>query len=614
MTLLRQDFEDVPPGSYPDNWHADGSSEQRVVSSESFDGTRSLEMVGSHGGCWEAIANVALGALPTGEPVRIAGAVKPAGAGSFGCHDRYGTLRLRTDVGSWSAGDSRRLLKFGADRVISGSGLSLGEFTPGAWVSYEITYSYLPDRGEVRVNYGIDGEPRGSTTVSPTDTEDDLSYLAFNTGDFTAYWDSLTVETSTERVTPDQTQTPSPTERPPPTETQPRSTPTPTSERPVTTPTSAPYDLRAAQRQTEVRPFGRTLLVLRGIPGAAGRAAVATTDYQLVGTDTARDAFVTYVQGRSETGFDWEAELSYARTMRGKHGASELWNRAAGLGWDALAAYAMAQVNPAAAVGPVLEALQDSAAWATHEISDPYMEAMSKQTQWTYTHREIERDIERADSLVEMTDFMFDFVQTADQINGLAGTWDDALAAARTAYSTSGSFSTSLAAGGAAVSGAVYYAAVGELVTRGVDTVTAGMEQNAKLSAIGHAYSTTRIPVIRRILELESRRQDNALSPCGAWELAYLTMNHHYMGAFANHGMYKHAHAIEESAMGGVWDTLVNLTEVASVLEDRAASYQWGGAAAHRDFGVRMGRVRTLTADSLNRELHGSPTPLGGGA
>jgi len=610
---LRQDFEDLEPGSYPSGWERDGSQEQQVVDTTSSSGSHSLELVGTHGGCWQAIANAPLGEHPGSDPVRISGAVKPAVEGQVGCHDGfapYGNVLFRTAVGSWSDGETRHLLKL-RDEGVRGSGLDLGSFTRGDWLTYDIRYEYRPDDEAVAVRYTIDGEDRGETTVDAMDSESDLSHLAFRSGDFTAYWDEVVVERASGPATTRQ-----PTTRPP-TETHRPTTRRPTTTRPRTptridTPTPAPYDLANASERTEVTPLDQTLFVLRGIPGADGKPAVTTPEYRLVDADAARDAFVTYVAGRSPTGFDWEAELSYAHTMRGKHGASELWNRAATIGWDALAAYAMAQVNPAAAIGPIIETLQDSVAWTVQEITDPYMEAMTKQSQWTHTHREIEADVERADSLVELTDFMVEFVQTAKSIKDLAGTWDDALAAARTAYSASGSFSTSLAAGGAAVSSAVYYAAVGELVSRGVDTVTTGMEQNAKLSAIGHAYSTTRIPVIERIVELQEQRRNNTLSPCGAWELAYLTMNHHYMGAFANHGMYKHAHAIEQSTLGGVWDALVNLDEVASVLEDRASSYQWGGAAAHRNYGDLMERAADLTAGSINRDVDGAPTPLGG--
>lgn len=410
----------------------------------------------------------------------------------------------------------------------------------------------------------------------------------------------------TEPSQPSTTQTP--TDTPERTET-PRQTSTVPAPR---TTTEVPYDLEKAQSRTEVEPIDRTLYVLEDIPDASDRTAVTTPDYELIDSNTARDALVTYVVGQSRTGFNWEDELEYARTMRGRYGATEIWTRAATIGWDALAAYAMAQVNRAAAIGPTIELLQDSTAWAVQEITDPYMEAMSKQTQWTYTHNQIRGDIRDADSLVEMSDSMYDYAQLAVKIaKATIDELPDLISTARSIYSASSSFTTALT--GAATSSVVYYAALGELVGRAVDTVTAGMEENAKLAAIGHAYSTTRIPMIERIIELETQRQNNTLSPCGAWELGYMKMNHHYMGAFANKGMYKYAHAVEQSLLGGVWDFLVNVDEVASVLADRASDYQWGGAAAHREFGNQLQEANSLAEDSINSELNGAPAPIGGG-
>lgn len=378
---------------------------------------------------------------------------------------------------------------------------------------------------------------------------------------------------------------------------------------PTTVPTDE-YEFQAAQQEVQVQPIGTELLVLKGVPGADGKPAVTTTDYQLVDTDTAQDAFTTFTHGQSGTGFNWESALEYARTMRRKHGMAEIWSQATNLGWDALATYAMAQVNPAAGIGPALELFQDSTSWALQEATDPYREAMSKQSQWTHTYRNLESDISDAESLTDMNETMFGFLNTAVSLYGYADDLSTIVSAAQSTYQASSSFTTAATAGGVATTSAAYYAALGVLVSEGVGVITSGFEQNAKLSAIGHAYSTTRIPVIERIIELENERANNTLSPCGAWELAYLTMNHHYMGAFANQGMYKYASNINESTIGGVWDTLVNVGEVSSVLSKRASDFQWGGAAAHYDYGQRMQRAMDLTQNSINREIDGSPTSL----
>jgi hypothetical protein len=413
---------------------------------------------------------------------------------------------------------------------------------------------------------------------------------------------------STETTTAQRTtQTPTP-DTPTPTKTS-TEVSTATSTRKTTE--SSDFDLRAATSRTEVRPIDESLFVLSGIPSAGERVAVVTQDYRLVDSDTARDALVTYVEGESERGFDWNKALSYAREMQEMHRRSEILNRAADVGWDALAAYAMSALGPTAAMGPALEALEDSISWAASEVDDPYKEVMSKQTQWTYTYRELEHDLSRADRLSELTEGMQGFVSAGLQLADSGRDLANVVSAAQSAYNASSSFTTSLASGGVAASSALYFAAVGVLVSRGVQTITGGFEQNAKLSAIGHSYSTTRIPMIRRIQELHEKRRNYELSPCEAWELAYLVVNHHYAGAFANQGMYVEAHALEQSTAGGIWNLLVNVDGAAATLKERASSLQWGGAAAHYDFGRKIRRANELAADSINAETHGSPTAIG---
>lgn len=395
------------------------------------------------------------------------------------------------------------------------------------------------------------------------------------------------------------------------TEPDPTPTPTPTeTASPTPTATPADYDFQSAQQEVRLRPLNTDLYVLTGIPDADGKPAVTTTEYQLVDADTARDAFVTFTHGQSRTGFDWESELEYAKTMQEKHRIAELSSMAYDVGWDALTAYALANVGYLSAVGPAIEGLHDSVTWALQEASNPYEEAMSKQSQWTYTHQELESDISEAESMTDMTGKMFAFAKTAYSLHDTVDDLDDIVSVAKSVYQASDSFTTAAAA--TATSSVVYHAAIGILVSETVGFITSGFEQNAKLSAIGHAYSTTRIPVIERIIELEDQRSDNTLSPCGAWELAYLTMNHHYMGAFANQGMHKYASNITESPVGFVWNTLVNTGEVASVLDERASDYQWGGAAAHHDYGERMQRAMNLTQNSINRAVSGPPTPVEG--
>ncbi|WP_435125635.1 PKD domain-containing protein [Halobaculum sp. D14] len=193
---IDQDFESLSPGSYPSGWTKNGANTQQVVDGVAHSGGRSLKVKGDHGGCWQAIANAPLGGHPGTDAIRLTGSIKPGASGSFGCHDKYyGRLQLRTSAGGWSDGSHRNLLSFDRDGTVSGAGgVGLGSFSPGDWVTYDVRYEY-DGQGTVSLEYSIDGgSATGSATVDAPNWETDLSYLALRSGDFTAYWDNLTVK------------------------------------------------------------------------------------------------------------------------------------------------------------------------------------------------------------------------------------------------------------------------------------------------------------------------------------------------------------------------------------------------------------------------------------
>ncbi|QZX99120.1 PKD domain-containing protein [Halobaculum rubrum] len=195
-----QDFESVSVGGYPSGWRKDGSTDQAVVSERAHSGSRSLRVKGSHGGCWEAIANAPIGGHPGETAVRFSGAILPGAAGSFGCHDKYyARLKLRTDAGGgWSDGSSRSILTMHRDGTLyAPGGVAVGSFSPGEWISYDIVYQYDAGANEITLDYEIDGgSSGGTTTVDAASWETDISYLTLNSGDFTAYWDSVVAKTA----------------------------------------------------------------------------------------------------------------------------------------------------------------------------------------------------------------------------------------------------------------------------------------------------------------------------------------------------------------------------------------------------------------------------------
>jgi len=400
-----------------------------------------------------------------------------------------------------------------------------------------------------------------------------------------------------------------PTETPTPTAT-PTQTPTPT---PTPTLTTTEYDFSEAATQQQVSVGERNLLVLRGVPDAddLSRFAVTTPEYELVGTDLARAALITFWYGERTFHFDWESKLSYARSMVDSYRQTELVTRATSFGWEALEAYAMYALAPTAAIGATLDLLNESVAWAVAEIADPYMETMSKLRYSTGPYGEMRKQLRQSDRLLDLPEQAFGFLNAADAVWGAYSGWSGAVSAATSAYAASGSATTALSsAGKGAASTGVYFAAIGLAADAVTDLITVGMKQNAELSAIGHAYTLTRIPIIERIRTLHERASAYELSPANAFELSYLTTNHHYMSAVANDGMYTHAHAVEQSSVGFAWDGLTGIAEAATALEDRAMNYRRAGAAAHAEAGQWMETATQRANASFNAEAFGRVTSL----
>jgi hypothetical protein len=377
------------------------------------------------------------------------------------------------------------------------------------------------------------------------------------------------------------------------------------------TPTpTASYDLRAAIQQTEVQPYDRTLLVLRDIPNAGRRYAVTTPEYDLVGTDRARSALITYTWGQRAFAFDWEAEYEYARDVRSQFKRTESLNRFAELGWDLLAANALATVATPLALGPTIELYKDALTWTVGEIEDPYMETMSKMGQWTYSDAELNRDLEQSRDLVDLTGTAADAVAVGYGIAGAAENWRTAIRAAQSAYAASSNFTLSLKAGLAASAPVLVAAAAGELAGRGLEQVTTGMHANAKLAAIGHSYHTFRIPIINKILSLRNRAINFRLSPEDAINLTWYTANHHYSGAFANAGMANIASDLSDSFAGVFWDALAEVGTTADELRKLSEQYQQAGAARHYQLGVDLREAGNRAAESINAEVDGEPTDI----
>jgi hypothetical protein len=451
----------------------------------------------------------------------------------------------------------------------------------------------------------------------PTGGGHDVDYDAVAVGPADGNWSIENAEPSQPESTPTRTptETPTPTATPTSTPTKtPTETPTPTATPgafSTPTPTESPSNtanLRNAALETTVKPYGRPLLVLRGIPGTSANMAVTTTDYRLVPTDRAFSGLVTYTYGRRGSAFDWGAELRQARRSRKRFRRTELLNKAAEIGWDLLAKNALASINPALAVGAAIELYKDSLVWGVREIKDPYTETMSQMGQWTYSDEQIRSDLAESQDLTQITGLTFDMVSVGYNIHGVASNWAKVASKIAPYYARSGSFTFSVRAGLKASTSVLVPAVAAELATRGLDQITTGMHATARLSALGESYHGFRIPVIKRIQTLRRKAEANELSPEQAVLLDWYTVNHHYMGAFANAGMSQMANDLSEAGLAGeFWSAFADVGQAGEQLDTLSTQYLKTGAAMHRQLGVDLSDAEKAATNSLNGEEFGLP-------
>lgn len=582
---VREDFEGDRPGSYPDRWTRDGADSQEVTADAAHGGNQSLALAGSHGGCWEAIANAQFGSLPADQTVRIAGALKPGAEGSFGCHDkRYSRVRLRTEVGSWSAGDNVGLLSFDEDGVVRGHGLEFVQFSPGDWVEFEVLLELDSERETASMQFDVAsrGERlRGETTVESPQLRE-VSHLAVNSGDFTTYVDDVVVDLAgnspaTTRTTTQPDTTAATTTRR--TTTRTTTTRPTTATQTTTTTTGSEYDLRAGTKTT-VRPDGRPLYVIRNIPELPdSRRAVTTTSYALVDEPLAMDALTAADYQSGTPVVDYAERLQTAREHREHAQDLQLFGRAVDAGWDVtIIANSFLVGQPQLGVGNAISLLTDTISWGYMEYTEPYEEGFTKMTA-TLTNansiRAKSRRMRTSDDIASdvgaMLDAMHLGAEAASTGSGLVSAWDTALTALqRSRFPTHAADDTlrtadDLAAQSvddavAASSGLFAGFAIG-LATSEISSV---VKAKTKIHTTELAFETVRIPLLRRLGRLQDLAQSGHLTYPQAVEYGVAQATEMQMGAILFQVGADYWDAISESSTGLVWDIVSNASEKAS--------------------------------------------------
>ena len=194
--LFEQDFSSVSAGSVPESFALAGNNSQQVTEGTAASGTKSYQMNGSYGGCWEAIARRS---MTVADEMTVSGSYRLEN-GEVGCHDnKAGAIGLKTVAsGSWSDGSGVRLLQFTPDGTVVSQGETVGSFSRQEWADFEVEYVRDREAGTVTYNCQINDGDRVSVTRDAADHEDDLSALQLTSGDFTVFWDEFQISEGVE--------------------------------------------------------------------------------------------------------------------------------------------------------------------------------------------------------------------------------------------------------------------------------------------------------------------------------------------------------------------------------------------------------------------------------
>jgi len=204
--VFTDNFDSTNVDSTPSNWVANGNGEIKVTDTTSTDGTHSLRLSGSDGGCFEtaAFGDIGQNSIPDGTPqspgdtVNLSFDVRPMGESEPGCHGNRNTVVLLNPENSPTYGDksnNHNLLKFYADGTVEGTAgenIELGSYNVGAWTDVTITYA-RESNGQLEVSYNINGEQRGTVSTQESSSAEELSYLQVNTGEYTTYLDDIRI-------------------------------------------------------------------------------------------------------------------------------------------------------------------------------------------------------------------------------------------------------------------------------------------------------------------------------------------------------------------------------------------------------------------------------------
>jgi hypothetical protein len=200
-TSWQENFESAACGALPNGW-ASGLGNDDLgavwdVGSIVCQGEKALGFYGIVGGCWAALAVVpvsqadGLYASHFTLEFTVRGGTEP----TSGCH---GGARAHVELNAatdWT-GDHRGIFYLGQNGELSGTGITFGQVDLETCHRIGIDYTRV-DATTVHVEYTLDGNPAGATSVTCGPVEDTLRYLHFGALEGSAWYDDIAVTATT---------------------------------------------------------------------------------------------------------------------------------------------------------------------------------------------------------------------------------------------------------------------------------------------------------------------------------------------------------------------------------------------------------------------------------
>lgn len=185
-------FENYASGTFPSNWLADANatnlSKNKTDNSTQKEGTNSLKLFGTLGGCWGALAYRSISVSP---PYYITFDVKNGTEQLSGCHPDRASIALRKGT-SWS-NPSRSLVDFKNDgKIYANGGDLLASYSANTWINVIIKYE-LPASNQVMTTFWINNNLIGEYYSSTIADENGLDNLQLAVQEGTAWFDNVKI-------------------------------------------------------------------------------------------------------------------------------------------------------------------------------------------------------------------------------------------------------------------------------------------------------------------------------------------------------------------------------------------------------------------------------------